>query len=297
MGENANQPFQFAFSASLKVDSQGSRVASAGGLILVRELDERLAFSELIEQDLTDSRAKRTQLPLADLLRHSVNSRLAGYKDVNDAERLSQDPTLRLIGSGNIWERCAALTSRPQSFETEVPAQEENLAGLGAIDRDLIARAESLGPPPGGWCWTWTGPRSRSTPNKSTAPTTAISSLPATTRCCCSIETVTVWQPSCGRAMCIGPKVGKLVARTCRKGPRLSWPKTDKTQTRGTGLMRYLLAFVDGRLQGYGGLPAHVGYRAQERAELPAGWAASGCSTVVVEKKMRMPRFRSETLF
>jgi hypothetical protein len=65
----------------------------------VRELDDRLGFSELIEQHLTDSRGKNTQLPLADLLRQSMYSRLAGYEDVNDAERLSQDPTFRLIGS------------------------------------------------------------------------------------------------------------------------------------------------------------------------------------------------------
>jgi hypothetical protein len=82
----------------LKVDFQGSRVTSDGGLILVRELDERLGFSELIGQQLTDSRVKNTQLPLADLLRQSVYSQMAGYEDVNDAERLAQDPTFRLIG-------------------------------------------------------------------------------------------------------------------------------------------------------------------------------------------------------
>ena len=92
MGEKQNQPFQLSFNASLYVDFQGSRVTSDGSLILVRELDERLGFSELIEQHLTDSRGKNTQLPLADLLRQSVYSRLAGYEDVNHAERLSQDP-------------------------------------------------------------------------------------------------------------------------------------------------------------------------------------------------------------
>jgi len=49
-------------------------------------------------------------LPLAELLWQSMYSRLAGYEDVNDAERLSQDPTFRLIGSEKIWERGAALT-------------------------------------------------------------------------------------------------------------------------------------------------------------------------------------------
>ena len=53
MGEKQNQPFQLSFNSSLKVDFQGSRVTSDGGLILVRELDERLGFGELIVQHLT----------------------------------------------------------------------------------------------------------------------------------------------------------------------------------------------------------------------------------------------------
>jgi hypothetical protein len=44
MGEKQNQPFQLSFNASLKIDFRGSRVTSDGGLILVRELDERLGF-------------------------------------------------------------------------------------------------------------------------------------------------------------------------------------------------------------------------------------------------------------
>jgi hypothetical protein len=67
------------------------------------------------------------QLLLSDLLRRSVYSRLAGYADVNDAERLSQDPTLRLIGSKKILERGAASTSRLQSFETGVLTLKETL--------------------------------------------------------------------------------------------------------------------------------------------------------------------------
>ena len=147
MGEKQNQPFQLTFNASLKVDFQGSRVTSDGGLILVRELDERLGFGELIEQHLTDPRGTNTRLPLADLLRQSVYSRLAGYEDMNDAERLSQDPTFRLIGSEKIWERGAALTSRLQTFETEMLAEEENFAGLAGLNRELIGKAEALDSP------------------------------------------------------------------------------------------------------------------------------------------------------
>jgi hypothetical protein len=145
MGEIQNQSFQLSFNASLKVDFQGSRVTSDSGLILVRELDERLGFGELIEQHLTDSRrGKDTQFPFADLLRQSVYSRLAGYEDLNDAQRLSQDPSFRLIGSEKLWDRGAALTSRLQTFETEMLAEEENFAGLGRLNRTLIGRAEAM---------------------------------------------------------------------------------------------------------------------------------------------------------
>ena len=41
MGEKENKPFQLTFNGFLKVDFQGSRVTSDGGLILIRELDER----------------------------------------------------------------------------------------------------------------------------------------------------------------------------------------------------------------------------------------------------------------
>ena len=85
---------------------------------MVRELDERLGLGELIDEHLSDSRqGTNKQFTLADLLRQSVYSRLAGYEDLNDAERISIDPTFRLIGSQKIWDRGAALNA--DGFETE----------------------------------------------------------------------------------------------------------------------------------------------------------------------------------
>ena len=63
---------------------------------------------------------------------------------MNDAERLSQDPTFRLIRSEKIWERGAALPSRLHWFETEVLSQDENLEGLSRINRELLAKAEVI---------------------------------------------------------------------------------------------------------------------------------------------------------
>ena len=82
MGELQHEAFQFTFNGFLKVAFQGSRVTSDAGLILVRELDERLGLGTLIAEHLSDSRqGLNTQFSLADLLRQSVYSRLAGYED------------------------------------------------------------------------------------------------------------------------------------------------------------------------------------------------------------------------
>ena len=136
---------QSTFNGLLKVDFQGSHVTSDGGLILVRELDERLGLGELIDEHLSDSRqGTNKQFTLADLLRQSVYSRLAGYEDLNDAERVSIDPTFRLIGSQKIWDRGAALTSTLHDFETEMLASEENLLGLMALNRELVGQAEAF---------------------------------------------------------------------------------------------------------------------------------------------------------
>ena len=208
MGEIQKRPFQLSFDASLKVDFQGSRVTSDGGLILVRELDERLGFGELAAECLTDTRAKNAQLPIVDLLRQSVYSRLAGYEDVNDAERLAQDPSFRLISSEKIWDRGAALPSRLQGFEAQMLAEDGNFSGLARLNRELVGKAEALD----SGCRTvldMNQPRFRSTASRKKAPTTATSNQPATIRCFYSAGTATAWRPSSVPAMFTVPMAGK----------------------------------------------------------------------------------------
>ena len=139
MGEKQTKPFQLSFNGLLKVDFQGSHVTSDGGLILVRELDERLGLGELIDEHLSDSRQGK-QFTLADLLRQSEPTRRlrgpqrrrAGFdrSDVS-ADRFAED-----LGSR------AALTSTLHGFETEMLASEENLLGLMALNRELVGQAD-----------------------------------------------------------------------------------------------------------------------------------------------------------
>jgi hypothetical protein len=192
----------------LKVDFQGSRVTSDGNLILVREMDERLGLNGLIGQHLTDQCGTNSRLPLANLFRQSVYSRLAGDEDVSNAEHLSQDPTFRLISAEKIWERDAALTSRLQSFETGLLVEERILAGLATINRELIAKAEAINSPQR-IVLEWRALRFRFTANRSTAPTMDTSSPLATIRCCCSIGRVIVGRPSCSPATSTVATTGK----------------------------------------------------------------------------------------
>lgn len=73
----------------------------------------------------------------ADWLRQSVHNRARAYEYVNDAARLWQDLTIRLEGSEEIGQREAALNSRWQSFATGLLPQNQKLAGLTPINREL----------------------------------------------------------------------------------------------------------------------------------------------------------------
>ena len=148
MGESRKEALKLGFDSSIRLEFHGATVSSDGGLLAYRDLDDALGLTMTAVTALRDWRTgTNIRHSMTALLRQSVYSRLAGYEDVNDAERLSQDPTFRLIGSEKIWERGAALTSRLQSFETELLTQEGNLKGLTLINRELIAKAEAIDSP------------------------------------------------------------------------------------------------------------------------------------------------------
>lgn len=57
-----NRPFQVSLDVSFGAGFEKVRVTPDGGLILVRELDERLGFRELIKQYLVNPRRKNAVL-------------------------------------------------------------------------------------------------------------------------------------------------------------------------------------------------------------------------------------------
>ena len=115
-----NDDLQVSFESRLKLKFLGSQITSDAGLLAYRELDETLGLTEMAPAALEDSRlGSNKQHQLVPLLRQSIYSRLAGYEDVNDAERLAIDPAMRHVVGGRaaLADKYAASTSEVGRFE------------------------------------------------------------------------------------------------------------------------------------------------------------------------------------
>src|SRR5919199_5128192 len=130
-GEAQDTALGLAFDRRLKLEFHGCKITSDGELLAYRELDHVLGLSEIAGEVLTDTRTGANgRHALLGQFRQSVFGRLAGYEDVNDADRLAHDPAMRWIVGGRAVTGQAASTSQMGRFETEVLVQEANLSGL-----------------------------------------------------------------------------------------------------------------------------------------------------------------------
>src|SRR6476469_3811247 len=95
-GEAKSAALRLDFDRRVMLQFRGSVITSDGGLLAYRELDDVLALTTSGGERLAEARTGRNRRHLfAGLLRQSVFGRLAGYGDVNDADRLCRDPAMR----------------------------------------------------------------------------------------------------------------------------------------------------------------------------------------------------------
>jgi hypothetical protein len=98
----------------LKLEFHGSTVTTDAGLLAFRDLDDALGLTELAGERLADPRTGHNgRHTLLAQFRQAVLGRLAGYEDVNDAERLAHDPALRWVVGGRAVMAQAASEPAP----------------------------------------------------------------------------------------------------------------------------------------------------------------------------------------
>ncbi len=89
MGERKKDALRVNFDRKLKLEFHGVKVTGDAGLLVYREIDDVFGLTDMVACELRDNRTgKNTLHSITALLRQSVYSRLAGYEDINDAERL-----------------------------------------------------------------------------------------------------------------------------------------------------------------------------------------------------------------
>ena len=142
MGDGEKAPLRLQFNPKVRLEFHGSTITSDAGLLAFRELDHALDLTGIASDYLQDYRTGRNiQHHLVPLLRQSIFSRLAGYDDTNDADRLAQDPAMRVVVGWQGSERKAASTSEIGRFETETLTEEKNLKGLAQMNSQWVERA------------------------------------------------------------------------------------------------------------------------------------------------------------
>src|SRR5262245_28503067 len=142
MGDCQQGPLRVDFDRQIKLEFHGSTVTSDAGLLAYRELDDALGLTSTAASRLHDTRTgQNTQHSLLALLRQSIYSRLAGYEDVNDAERLCLDPAMRTVVGGRAKDNQAASTSGMARIETATVTTKENLKFLMNLPGKWIDQA------------------------------------------------------------------------------------------------------------------------------------------------------------
>jgi Transposase DDE domain group 1 len=119
-----------------------------------------------------------------------VFGRLAGYEDVNDADRLAYDPAMRAVVGRTGLDRQAASTSQMGRFETGWLASEANLTALADLCGAWIDRVHARRPQTT-IVLDMDSSVSETQGRRRAVPTTAISVAPATTRFSCSTSSAT----------------------------------------------------------------------------------------------------------
>jgi len=204
-GEAGRGALRLDFDRRLILQFRGSTITSDAGVLPYRELADTPGLTDTGGDMLADARAgKNGRHRLVGLLRQSVFGRLAGYEDLNDADRLCHDPAMRWVVGDRAITESAASASQMGRFETKWLSRPENLAALADLPGRWIDRVHTR--VHRGWsCSTWIRARARRMASRKAPLTTATSVVPVITGCSCSISLAMSSGAPYGQATCIAP--------------------------------------------------------------------------------------------
>jgi hypothetical protein len=147
-GEADRGALRLDFDRRVMLLFRGSAITSDAGLLPYRELDDAMGLTDTGADTLADARTgKNGRHRLGGLLRQSVFGRLAGYEDVNDADRLCRDPAMRWVVGDRAITGPAASASQMGRFETAWLTRPQNLAALIDLPGRWIDKVHARRPP------------------------------------------------------------------------------------------------------------------------------------------------------
>jgi hypothetical protein len=90
-------------SQKTRPEFHGTKVTNDGGLLAWWELDDARGLTSVVDLEIRDIRkGKNVQHGVLTSLRQAIYSRLAGYADINNAERLALDAAVRRIADAGL---------------------------------------------------------------------------------------------------------------------------------------------------------------------------------------------------
>lgn len=149
MGEKQGTLFPLDCNRSVVIEARRERLTADAGVLLMRELSDKLGLARLVSKHLDDVREPgKIRHPFLELLRTRLFSLTQGWGDQNDVALLHADPAFRLAvserrGDGPLrtpdTQLPDGLCSQPTlSRLLHTLATDENRAGLALILRAVV---------------------------------------------------------------------------------------------------------------------------------------------------------------
>ena len=136
MGDSKSTPISPSFNGSLRVEGRPESLTGQAGLVLLRELDDRLGLTSTLASELVDLRdPSRVQHPLSQMLRTVTYTMAIDSASAVEAAGMKDDAALKLATSDkrglSMLDSEQAVASQPtlSRFMAQV-ASEENLPKL-----------------------------------------------------------------------------------------------------------------------------------------------------------------------